>query len=778
MTDSLRARAAPPLAIVALGLVFFVKLALAPAATLYSPASDMLAEHVPAKRFLVRSFRETGELPLWCPNAFAGEPFIADPQVAAFYPPHALLYFLPEECLGAALSWLVALHVILAGLFMYAYARAQAQGRAAALVAAAAYMFAGKWLVHLLLPGHYVLVGLAWLPLVVLLLEEAHRRRSPARAAAAGAAAALLALGTHPQWTLYAGVLVVLWTLGTALSEAARPGAAALRWAGLGALAAAVAAGLGAVQLLPTLAAIPESSRAAIVADPYSGRSVAEGLLMLFGRPPAGLAWEYSGGLGAVLFASAALAPVLGGGLVRYRAALAVLLVAAGVAGEALSHALPGFDLFRFPTRILIVAGFPIAVLAGAAVERLFGGAELTPALRRRCRRVFAALVLAGPVVFLAQLWTARAPEVHWSWALLPFTAGAALWLLGRGAGAAPGLGFATLVLAESWALALPLVDVRPDDEVYAPSACVRYLASRRGEHGRIFDPVASPLGGGAPLAMIYDLEALRGDNPLDVRRFKEYLLFLRNEGGPLRADQDLLDCVLGELPMANRPLFDLVGARWVFQAVPPGGPGADPPGWRRACFDEAPVAYAGLVRPHGVQRLGPIALYENLDAFPRAFVVPEAAPLPERGRVLAALGATDLRRTVLIEGLAAPAAPGGEGAAFRPARIEAYEPNRVALEVADGPAGFLVLADVFYPGWTCTVDGAPRPVERADFLFRAVALAAGPHRVEFRFAPPGYGAGKRVSGAALAALGAWGVVGLIARRRRSKVSDDRVRET
>ena len=58
-----------------------------------------------------------------------------DVQVAAFYPPHALLYLLPEDKIGAALSWLVVLHVLIAGWCMYAYARGQDLGRAGALVA-------------------------------------------------------------------------------------------------------------------------------------------------------------------------------------------------------------------------------------------------------------------------------------------------------------------------------------------------------------------------------------------------------------------------------------------------------------------------------------------------------------------------------------------------------------------------------------------------------------------------------------------------------------------
>src|SRR5439155_17994754 len=94
-----------PLLIAVLGLIFFAPLVLHPTEVLYSDHSDLLAEHLPAKRFLVRSLRETGELPLWCPYSFSGASFIHDIQAQIMYPPHWLLFLLPEKYVGAGLSW-------------------------------------------------------------------------------------------------------------------------------------------------------------------------------------------------------------------------------------------------------------------------------------------------------------------------------------------------------------------------------------------------------------------------------------------------------------------------------------------------------------------------------------------------------------------------------------------------------------------------------------------------------------------------------------------------
>jgi len=135
---------------------------------------------------------------------------------------------LPEEYVGAGMSWLVVVHVILAGCLMFAYARYRGLGEAGAFVAALGYMFAGKWLLHILAGGHYIMTPLAWLPLVLLLLEQAIERRSMLKATWAGAIYALIVLGAHPQMTLYAGLFVAIWTLGCmvgrAQAESARAG--------------------------------------------------------------------------------------------------------------------------------------------------------------------------------------------------------------------------------------------------------------------------------------------------------------------------------------------------------------------------------------------------------------------------------------------------------------------------------------------------------------------------------------------------------------------------
>ncbi len=755
-----------------LGLLFFADLVLHPGQTLYSDCSDLFPLHLASKHFLVRSWKETGALPLWVPFNLGGMPFIHDIQVSAFYPPHWPLFLLPEEWLGAGLSWLVVLHVIAAGWCMLAYARHQGLRGPAALVAGVGYMFAGKWLLHLLAGGHYNLVPLAWLPLVLLWLEQAIERGSLVRATWAGAAFALLVLGAYPYVTLYAGLFIALWTLGTAFPDGlpVRPTKPLLRWAGFGAWTALVAVALGAVQLLPGLEVSAEASRSAgIGVTRDTLLSSIQSLAGLVGPPLSDEPniWENRAGLGLVWFVLACLAPLLGGRRERFQAKVCLVLLAFALGGAALLQWLPGFRLFRLPSRMILIAALPIALLAGRSVQALTTAEGLPPELRQRCRTLLVkasviVLLLAG--VFALAIATQRRDmslRFHPYWITLAFTIPAAYWLLGRRP-AFQGTAWGIILGIDLVTLTWPLVAVRPEADVFRPSACVRYLEEQRDKHGRVldFNPEEfsanhTPLWPGLPV--VRQVEAVRGFNPIDVRRYKEFLQFLTDADKPLEAIDGLFTGpILGTFPVVNQSLADLLGIRFLVQ--PAGMPleltvqdSAGREQWTRVFEDLAPQTFNFVsVQPGGsdcgVQPLPPYHVYENHGALPRAFVVAEAAPLPERSEVLTALKATDFRRRVLLEDFAPAQAEGSASTGFRPAAVREYLPNRITLEVEPGPAGYLVLTDVWFPGWTCTVDSAPVPVHRANFLFRGVELPAGAREVVFAFAPTSYASGKTIS--------------------------------
>ena len=63
------------------------------------------------------------------------------------------------------------------------------------------------------------------------------------------------------------------------------------------------------------------------------------------------------------------------------------------------------------------------------------------------------------------------------------------------------------------------------------------------------------------------------------------------------------------------------------------------------------------------------------------------------------------------------------------------YAPERVVYEAESERGGLLVLSEVWYPaGWKAKVDGQDVDIVRANYLLRAIPLAAGKHTVELTF--------------------------------------------
>ena len=128
--------------------------------------------------------------------------------------------------------------------------------------------------------------------------------------------------------------------------------------------------------------------------------------------------------------------------------------------------------------------------------------------------------------------------------------------------------------------------------------------------------------------------------------------------------------------------------------------------------------------------------VYKNETVLPRVLLPTEVKDSLGDGEILAIMGsdAFDPSKTVLFDhpvtGFSGPA-PSGEAA------IVQYDPERVEIHLSMNHAGYLLLGDVYYPGWKAYLNGREIPVLRANYLFRAVAVpGGGDYSLVFRFEP------------------------------------------
>ncbi len=68
--------------------------------------------------------------------------------------------------------------------------------------------------------------------------------------------------------------------------------------------------------------------------------------------------------------------------------------------------------------------------------------------------------------------------------------------------------------------------------------------------------------------------------------------------------------------------------------------------------------------------------------------------------------------------------------------RVTEITPENLMIELGSHPTGYLVLSEIFYPGWQARVDGSATPIYRADSILFCIPLTENARKVEVRYRP------------------------------------------
>ena len=533
---------------------------------------DGVAEFYPWRLFASETLR-SGYLPLWNPHQFCGTPFVANSQSAVFYPLNLLFCLLP---VAQAFGVSVLLHLFLTGAFAYLLLRSPAfsLSRAASLVGAVGWQLCHWQVAWLALPT-FLCVS-AWLPLALLLVDRAASRPTAARAVPLGLCLAVMLLAGHLQIGLYCFGLITAWAVFRILTHVKTQWPALL---GCAALAAALAFGVAAPQLLPAveLARVSHRAGGAPTLAAYQGyvrlalppvHLVTLFLPGFFGSPTRGTYWgiQTNGGPGAYM-ENACYGGVLTlllaftGVAATWRqtattrffalAAAVSLLLALGTPLNALPFfGLPGFAQTGSPGRVLVLWSFCVSVLAAMGTQAVLKA-------QWRALGTGAAAFAAVFVLTLAYvvLWAAgNAPSGALAanlateadlWRLplgLLLGAAAAIWLWRRGSVKTPVLGAAlvALVVADLLAAGYGFNRTTAPENVYPVTPLIAFLQKHRNE-GRImpvnrrwsFDPAKPPPVILPPnTATVYGLDDVQGYDSLLTGQYFQFAIAL-DSGSP-----------------------------------------------------------------------------------------------------------------------------------------------------------------------------------------------------------------------------------------------------
>ena len=130
-----------------------------------------------------------------------------------------------------------------------------------------------------------------------------------------------------------------------------------------------------------------------------------------------------------------------------------------------------------------------------------------------------------------------------------------------------------------------------------------------------------------------------------------------------------------------------------------------------------------------------------NPYAMGNAWFVNKVEYVDNANQELEALGKLNLREAAVADkqfkdvlGEAVPVAEGDSTA--NSITLKSYEPNELHYDVNTAKGGVVVFSEVYYPGWTCTVDGESVEVGRVNYILRAISVKPGKHEVVMEFKP------------------------------------------
>lgn len=327
---------------------------------------DAVGTHYTPQKYFSDQVR-AGKLPFWTPYIFSGFPFLADPQVGAWYPLNWPFFLAGVTPRGIQVE--VALHALLAVVGSYLLILNLIGSKPAALIGSLCYGLSGFFAAHSSHVGMFQTAsGLPWLLLMY------HRGNT----ATAGLIGGCMVLAGHFQTALYSVAALGLFAVATGLKDRGN-------WRRL-ALILAIAALLSSIAVLPGLELTRHSIRAGadFSNDPQGALPTTALVTLLVPNFLGALSGQYTGPEDVTqyyFYASVWLLPLAALGVRCYRTRIVALLLIVPALWYALGPSaglyrligmLPGFGQVRAPVHAWFIVALGLSILSGAGADWVF----------------------------------------------------------------------------------------------------------------------------------------------------------------------------------------------------------------------------------------------------------------------------------------------------------------------------------------------------------------------------------------------------------------------
>ncbi len=741
---------------------------------------DVSFFHYPLKRLVTEAYAR-GEWPLWNPYIQLGQPLLANPNSMAFYPTQILFQILSFE---TAFELHFVLHCILAGIATFFLGRRLGLSAFSAFLSAVIYNYSGVTLSFVNLFN--ILPVVAYLPLLTLLLLRFLDKVTFLRLAVTSLVFGFFFLLLEPLSSI-AIALFLGGFLGAYLYFSGKVSSARLRPLGWALLASSSGLLLASIQILPTLELIQHSGRrSGLDFGMVAGWSMHPIMLLQLGMPR--IFGDYfrltqSSSWASVFFENRepyllscylGMFPLLLGffaicnsGVRWMTRTLALLLgisliLAIGKYSPVypwLFHHCPLFRYGRYPVKYLLVSNFCISLLAGIGFDRICEMRKEYTIRQLFRKRGFIAFCLIAGIIFIIAAgimsfleWRNVKQSTDGAEYFQFFTQGkelllSKLILAGSVQHLRMQLGLFAIFLILVWirkirwhflhfaVVLIILFDLLTSnfwinpvirDELYETAPAAVYLQEKMKQEGlfRIYslgnpeaekDPLML-LGNSDSIAWQFFYRKLTLAQFLSAKDHIQYSVFQpvdRLETLPSQAiNEELTKAASSEEKLS---LLAGLNVGYVLAVHH---------------IDSGQVALDSEFEVNSPQ---PLRLYRVLNKLPRAFLVNSDKSQSD---------ALAYREYLSVQSPSASVKK-DEREARQPSlgavKILSYLPNRVEMEATTDQKRILVLVDSYYPDWKATVDGQDVPVIAANYVYKAIELPLGQHRISVYYQPKSF---------------------------------------
>lgn len=695
-----------------------------------------------------------GRIPLWNPWVGMGAPLVANYQSAIFYPPYWFLLIIYAIAGIKWMSWsvtiVVVFHLILSGLGTARLLEELEKGELAQIIAGLAYSLSG----YLVARSSFLSINAAaaWLPWILLYSLKVVRGKK----ASFGSLILVMAfqlLAGHAQTTWYSILLAGIWVLFFVINNYQGKDRIGLGWRAISKYVSAglLAAGLSAIQLIPTAEYLLQSQRSgeygfaeAMTYSFWPWRFLTLIVPNLFGNPGAGNYWGYGNYWEDAVYVG--LMPLLIGlGVVarsvwirskngqsnKSRNLVIFLGFIVGISfllalGDNtflfpfLYKNIPTFGSFQAPTRFSLWAEISLAILAGIGID------QLLPVEGRR--KYWMRLAAAGCVAVIGGALI--------GWKFLPDVE--TTFFIPIGLAGLFGLGTALLILYK------PAVTDRYQDKIWS-GLLVLLIAVDLWIAGWGLNPGIGIDFYGVDQeerksSRIYIDQGLEYD-----LKFNKYFRF--ETFWPEVPWNEMHQDLVPNLPMLKRletvnnfdPLVPAQFSKWLaeFNHLEPGRQGQ-----MAGLMNIGQIFYQSGDMVESVEFLsgeeyGEVWIAERIDIN------------EDEEKILEKIihSREELERKVILTSSPTVLNSNCQDQGAGEAQVNFKKPGYININTNLTENSWVFWSQSWYPGWIAVIDGVKKvEVEKANYLFQAVCIPAGEHVVEFIYRPLSFTVGWVIS--------------------------------